>query len=100
MPGTGAHLARNARSASPESVLTLLRNGCSPWPGIGAQDRPVHAQPAVGDPIYPIRHVCPPAPRQSDHPSQKEMHILSRRPMCGAPYCSRSRYVRCLPFPQ
>jgi len=42
-PGTGAHLARNARSASPERVLTLLRNWCSPWPGIGARDRPVHA---------------------------------------------------------
>ncbi|WP_309894215.1 hypothetical protein, partial [Archangium sp.] len=42
-PGMGAHLARNARSASPEQVLTLLRNGCSPWAGIGAHLGPVHA---------------------------------------------------------
>lgn len=33
MPGTGAHLARNACSASPERVLTLARNQCSRSPG-------------------------------------------------------------------
>lgn len=39
----GAHLGRNACSASPEWVLTLpgttarhARNGCSPWPGTTA----------------------------------------------------------------
>ncbi|WIG99510.1 DDE-type integrase/transposase/recombinase [Myxococcus sp. SDU36] len=43
IPGIGARHARNACSASPERLLTLLRNRCSAWPGIGARLAPEHA---------------------------------------------------------
>lgn len=62
--GIGAHHARNRCSASPESVLTLpgtllsfLRNPCSPCVGIGAQLAPEYAC-ATASRLVPASKYC------------------------------------------
>ena len=43
MPGIRVHLPRNRCSRSPESVFTMLWNGCSPSAGICVHDAPEYA---------------------------------------------------------
>ena len=44
LPGIRVHLPRNRCSRSPESVFTMLWNGCSPSAGICVHDAPEYAQ--------------------------------------------------------
>ena len=43
LPGIRVHLPRNRCSRSPESVFTMLWNGCSPSAGICVHDAPEYA---------------------------------------------------------
>ena len=47
LPGIRVHLPRNRCSRSPESVFTMLWNGCSPSAGICVHDAPEYAAPRV-----------------------------------------------------
>ena len=50
LPGIRVHLPRNRCSRSPESVFTMLWNGCSPSAGICVHDAPEYAARVVNPP--------------------------------------------------
>ena len=85
LPGIRVHLPRNRCSRSPESVFTMLWNGCSPSAGICVHDAPeyaIHKDPKPG--AYAVSGAQRLSATLMDSPSI--FPISSARAKCSTPF--------------